>query len=301
MNGKIQLALWISHPALELALAGIMFWRRINRAFPVFFSYLIAEVLMFGFLFPAHQYGSYAVYFYGYWITASVSLVLGFLVIHEVFLEVFRPYHTLKDLGNVLFKWAALVMIFVAVVVAAASPPESSPLVAAVVTVQRCVRLIQCGLILFLLVFSQYLGVSWKQHSFGVVLGFGGYASIELAGNALHSGGQISTPFNGFMNALAYSLAILTWVGYAIFKAPDTRAAAAAFASQRWEQSLTDLHSPVGGNSLIPMFEGMVEQAFSRSVSVEIEAPGPKTPARKGPTSSKEEPVYSQPRMRSQG
>jgi len=300
VNPKLQVALWISHPILELCLAGLMFWRKMHRTFPAFFSYLVSEVAIFCVLFPANRSGNYDLYFYAYWIGAAISLSLGFLVIHEVFLDVFRPYHTLKDLGNVLFKWAALVMVFVAVVVAAASPPDASPLVAAVVTVQRCVRLIQCGLILFLLVFSQYLGVSWKQHSFGIVLGFGGYASIELGGNALHSGGLVSTPFNGLMNALAYSCAILTWVGYVVLKAPETRAAAAVVASQRWEQSLTDLHHPVGGDSLIPMFEGMVEQAFSRSVKVELEPPSPKAPARKGPASSKLEPALVQ-RVRSQG
>ena len=44
------------------------------------------------------------------------------MIIYEIFLDVFRPYHTLKDLGSVLFKWAALVMSLVAFVVAASSP-----------------------------------------------------------------------------------------------------------------------------------------------------------------------------------
>jgi len=52
-------------------------------------------------------------------------VVLGFKVIHEVFLDVFRPYHTLRDLGSVLFKWAGLVMLMVACVVAASTPSGS--------------------------------------------------------------------------------------------------------------------------------------------------------------------------------
>jgi len=35
--------------------------------------------------------------------------------------------------------------------------------------------------------------------------------------------------------------------------------------TQRWEQSLADLQPPLPTDSLIPMFEGMVERAFSRS------------------------------------
>src|SRR5579863_4155149 len=186
-----------------------MLWRKLHRTFPVFFSYIIFQLFSFGVLFPIHQYGNYDLYFYSFWIGAVISLAIGFYVIHEIFLDVFRPYHTLRDLGTVLFKWATLVMFLVALVVAAASPAGQSPIVQAVVTVQRCVRVIQCGLILFLLVFSKYLGVSWRQQSFGIALGFGGFASIELAGNALYSGEQIGSATWALLNASSFTWAVL--------------------------------------------------------------------------------------------
>ena len=265
MNAKVQVVLWLSHPALELLLAAAMLWRKLHRTFPVFFSYIIFQLFSFGVLFPIHQYGNYDLYFYSFWIGAVISLAIGFYVIHEIFLDVFRPYHTLRDLGTVLFKWATLVMFLVALVVAAASPAGQSPIVQAVVTVQRCVRVIQCGLILFLLVFSKYLGVSWRQQSFGIALGFGGFASIELAANALNSGGQINNSTVGFFDTAAYCCAILVWLGYAALKASSREAATNLVMSQRWEQSLGDLQRPAAADSLIPMFEGMVDRAFSRT------------------------------------
>jgi hypothetical protein len=120
-------------------------------------------------------------------------------------------------------------------------------------------------LILFLLVFSRYLGVSWRQQSFGIALGFGGFASIELAGNALYSGGQINNATVGFLSPAAYCCAIVTWLGYAVFKAASRESATNLLMSQRWEQSLGDLQRPATGDSLIPMFEGMVDRAFSRT------------------------------------
>src|SRR6201999_4304139 len=108
----------------------------------------------------------YPQFFYSYWICAAVSLGIGFRIIHEIFLDVFRPYHTLKDLGSVLFRWGGLVMLLVAIVVAASTPAsDQGPMLQSVLTIQRCVRVIQVGLVLFLLVFSRYLGVSWKQQS----------------------------------------------------------------------------------------------------------------------------------------
>lgn len=265
MNAKVQLVLWIAQPFLELPLAGVMIWRQLHRKFPIFFAYVVFHLVSFAILFPVHQYGGYDLYFCSYWISAMVTLALGFAVIHEVFLDVFRPYHTLKDLGTVLFKWAALVMIFVAIVVAAASPAGESPLVQAVATVQRCVKVIQCGLVLFLLFFSKYLGVSWRQHSFGIVLGFGTYASVQLVGNALYSGEQVSSPTLGMLFTSAYLCAVLAWLGYALQKAPARDATLGLLASQRWEQSLGDLQRPTAADSLIPMFEGMVDRAFSRT------------------------------------
>lgn len=269
MHPKLQLALWMAHPVLELSLAAAMLIRGLHRKFPIFFSYVVLQIASFAILFPMQRHREFVLYyFYGYWISAMISLVLGFKVIHEVFLDVFRPYHTLRDLGTVLFKWAALVMIFVALVVAVASPMGKSPLIQAVTTVQRCVRTIQCGLILFLLFFSRYLGVSWRQYSFGIALGFGGFATIELAGNALYFGGQIKTPLVSLLNVLIYACTVLVWFAYAFVKVPAKQEQTGLLTSQRWEESLSALRHPAPEDSLIPMFEGMVDRALSHASSM---------------------------------
>ena len=266
MNANIQLALWIVHPVLELFLIGAMLWRKLHRTFPIFFAYVVFQVLNFLVLFPIYKFGSTTAYFYAYWISMAISLAIGFKVIHEIFLDVFRPYHTLKDLGTVLFKWAALVMLLVAVVVTASSQgAPDSPLVQAVIIGQRCVRVMQCGLILFLLVFSRYLGVSWRQHSFGIALGLGGFATVDLVGMALFSGGQIRPHTVSLINTTAYSFAIFTWIGYAWLTTTVRTASANMRMSQRWEQGLGDLRNPTGEDSLIPMFERMVDRAFSHN------------------------------------
>jgi hypothetical protein len=266
MNEHVQLVLWILHPVLQSIVAGIMLRRRLHRVFRIFFAYLIFQIASFFVLFPIFKWGGYIAYFYTFWTYSALTLVLGFMVIHEIFLDVFRPYHTLKDLGSVLFRWAALVMLLVACVVAASSPAsEQGPLVQAIVTVQRCVRVVQCGLILFLLVFSKYLGVSWRHHSFGISLGFGGFAGAELAMLALNTSGHASQITVNFVDLLSYNLAIATWAVYAFLKSPARENTSTLLMSQRWEQSLTDLQHPAPADSLIPMFEGMVDRAFSRN------------------------------------
>jgi len=221
MHANIQQALWMTHPVLELSLAGVLFWRRLHRTFPVFFAYIVLQVVNFVVLFPIYRYDKGKTYFLAYWISAAISLAIGFKVIHEIFLDVLRPYPNLKDLGTLLFKWAALVMLLVAMVVTAASQKGiDSPLGQAVTIVQRCVRVIQCGLILFLVSFSHHLGVSRRQFSFGLALGFGSYATVELVVLALFSGGQVHVPWLtlSVINTAAYSLSVITWIGYASLK-----------------------------------------------------------------------------------
>jgi hypothetical protein len=258
--------LWFGHPALQAAVALVMCRRKLYRAFPVFFSYVLAQILIFATTYPIYRLGNYAAFFYSYWIGSAVSVVLGFKVIHEIFLDVFRPYHTLKDLGTMLFRWAGLVMLLVALVVAVSSPSgQESPLVQGTLISQRCVRVIQCGLVLFLLVFSRYLGVSWRQHSFGIALGFGSFAASELALVALFAGGILVNTTVNLANMAVYNIAIVVWLCYFVGKSPAREISANLLRPQRWEQSLMDIQHPVAPDSLIPMFEGMVDRALSRT------------------------------------
>jgi hypothetical protein len=268
MNWHSQIVyqcLWCAHPLLQLAVAVALWQRKLYLQFRVFFIYILAQIAIFAVTFPLWRAGNYEWFFWSYWLGAVVSAILGFRVIHEVFLDVFRPYHTLKDLGTMLFRWAGVVMLMVSVVVALSNSSDHSRLAHAVLTLQRSVRLVQTGLVLFLLLFSRNLGVSRRQQSFGIALGFGLFASVELVILALASGGFLHQSSLGVVNMATYNLAILTWLGYSLASKVAQKTAANRLQTQRWEQGLADLEQPAASNSLIPMFEGMVERAFSRS------------------------------------
>jgi hypothetical protein len=267
-NQTVVLYLWCAQPILQSAVALVLWRRKLHKQFPAFFVYLLAQVVNFAVIFPLH-FGDYRFYFASFWLGEAVNAVLGFKVIHEIFLDVFRPYHTLKDLGTLLFKWAGVVMLLVSVVVAFSNSHDLSPMVHAVSTLQRSVLIVQLGLILFMLLFSRFLGVSRKQISFGISLGFGLFAGVELLLMALFSGGLIKQALLNPINMLTYNLAIVVWLGYSFSRKAVREAAVNHLQTQRWEQGLADLQHPVASDSLIPMFEGMVERAFSRSSSME--------------------------------
>jgi hypothetical protein len=269
MSEKIRIlyyALWIAHPVFQACIAVVMLRRGLYRRFKFFFAYIVTQALIFSLIFPSYLRHNYWAYFYLYWFSNAVSAVLGFQVIHEVFLDVFRPFHTLRDMGTVLFRWASLVMLMAAGVVAVSSESkEIVPWMQAIITSQRCVRIVQVGIVLLLLIFARYLGVSRKQQSFGIALGFGSFALVELALLASWVGGHLGSLAMSLVNMTAYNASLVIWFGYVLVKSPAREGFSVLLQPQRWEQSLTDIQHPLPEESLIPMFEGMVDRALSRT------------------------------------
>ena len=269
MSDKVRYlyyGLWIMHPLLQMGIAAFMLRRGLLKQFRFFFAYILTQIVGFAILFPAFVWRSYDALFYLYWASNAVSVTCGFLVIHEVFVDMFKFFHTLRDLGSVLFKWAGLVMLLVAAVVSvSANSPHMSPWIQAIITSQRCVRIIQVGMVMFLLFFAQYVGVSRKQHSFGIALGFGTFAVIELILICSWVGNHLGDPWMSIINMTAYNVSLTVWISYVAVKRPTRDVSRSLLQPQRWEQSLTDIHHPLPADSLIPMFEGMVDRALSRT------------------------------------
>lgn len=269
-----SMCLWWAQPILQSVVAAVLWRRKLHRQFPVFFSFLLAQLVIFAGTYPLyrannHNYKWYFWYFWVFWSGEAVNAVLGFKIIHEIFLDVFRPYHALKDLGTPVFKWAGVVMLLVSVVVAASNSFSQDPIVHAVTTLERSVCMVQFGLILFLILFSRFLGVSRRQVSFGIALGFGVSAGTKLMLLAMMSGGLVHQGNYNLINMLSYNLSILVWLAYSFLPHVARETAVNYLQTQRWEQGLTELQHTAPDDSLIPMFEGMVERAFSRSSSLE--------------------------------
>src|SRR5258708_26512637 len=100
MNPRTQFffyALWTAHPVLQGTVAWVMYRGKLHQSFPVFFCYVLSQIVIFAIVFPIYLSNNYQVFFYAYAIAGiGISSAIGFKVIYEIFLDVFRPYHTLK-------------------------------------------------------------------------------------------------------------------------------------------------------------------------------------------------------------
>jgi hypothetical protein len=259
---NMLLALWVIQPPIQAVVAVVMYRRKLHKEFPAFFAYTVAQLALFCIQFPVYKWG-HEDYFNIYWATTALNLILAFRIIHEIFLDIFKPYHALKDLGSALFKWAALIMVLLSIVLVSLSPSWGDPFGDSIMVVQRCVRVVQCGLVIFLLAFCGSLGVNWRRMSFGIALGFGFFSGIELLTSALYSGHRIHAPLAGLLSSEGYQGGILIWLFYSLANRPSQMVP--VLVPQRWDEALMEIQPQSDSDSLIPMFEHMVDQALSKS------------------------------------
>ena len=109
-----------------------------------------------------------------------------------------------------------IVLVFAATIIASYANPASFWLISATRILGRSVSVVQCGLILFLFIFAARFHLNWKPSVFGITLGFGIVASIDLAHWGLLADwlfGQKSYLLD-FLNMATYQVCVLIWFYY---------------------------------------------------------------------------------------
>ncbi len=236
--------LWIAPALLMALLALVMTRKRMYRELPAFFAYAIFSAARTPILFfVLHRHPD--IYFSCNSIAEGVSAALGFASIYEVFRLLFLDHQATRRLGTLLFRWTAAAFVLLAVV-AAAGPPQAelSRLALGVVTLTEGVRLVQCGLVLFLLVFSYFSGLAWRSHQFGIAVGFGLFAGVQLATAAMLAHvGLVTHNTRVWVSMASYNCAVLVWVTYLLApqKAEVAVSAPVATEVKGWNQALLQL------------------------------------------------------------
>jgi hypothetical protein len=87
--------------------------------------------------------------------------------------------------------------------------------VSAVLAFDRSVRVMQCGLCFLLLILCRFLRNCRRQHVFGIALGFGIFASIELVlVSIVMYFGDSSVAIISLVKSAAYNAVTLLWIVY---------------------------------------------------------------------------------------
>lgn len=238
-------AVWLTGAVLHLTILTIMVRRKLVRELPVFSAYVILSLATSIALFVITETRDYATYFYAFWPKEAILNVLMFGVVYEVNQHVFKNYTALRRLGTMLFWCVGLVLLLVAMLIAISSPGNgANQMVTGIATLERSVRVIQVGLLLFVVVFAAYFKVSWRHCIFGLALGFGVYAALQLIAVSLRAHlGESANDIWAKGTVLAYAAGAIVWTKYlsvtesAVVELRGPQKAEL----EKWNQALTQL------------------------------------------------------------
>jgi hypothetical protein len=206
---------WLAGPVLQITLLIFMVRRNVHKAFPRFFSYILFQTLKSGCLFVTYRYFPEN-YFDAYWTGNAVSVIFAVVVMDEILRNLFKEYGGIQILGTTIFRWSCGLLILIAIIGAfSGSETGGDRIVAAVFAFDRSLRLMQVGLFLLLMLLCRVLKDCWRRPVFGIALGFGVFASVELIlVSFVMWYGDVHGAMISLLKSTAYNAVTLVWIGY---------------------------------------------------------------------------------------
>ena len=211
----LMYASWAAGPILQITLILFMFQRKLHGVFPRFFSYIIFQIVKSGILFVLYRYAQEN-YFDAYWAGNAISVLLGVVVMDEILQHLLKKYGGIQKLASVIFRWACGLLILLSIVNAFSIHPDTADrVVSAVLAFDRSERVMQCGLCILLMILCRFLRNCWRQHVFGIALGFGVFACIEmvLVSVVLYFGDGPAAIVS-LIKSSAYNAVTVLWIVY---------------------------------------------------------------------------------------
>ncbi len=216
----VTLFLWISPHALLGILVVVLCKRRLYREFPCFFAYVLYEIAEFILLFALRSVPvAGKQYAYAFYATLMLSVAVRFGVIDEVSKDLFHESQFLKVAARRSLQAVTGLLLVIGVLLAVYAPGDTSlRWIAGVSVVNRGAAVVQCGLLLSLLLFSRFLGLSWRRPAFGITLGLGVLTSVDLAIYALRAefSNGVWIPYLNLVRTGTYLICVLIWIGYSL-------------------------------------------------------------------------------------
>lgn len=277
---KMSYVSWVLGPVLQAVVLGFMIRRKVHTVYPRFFSYIVFQILKSGVLFLIYR-DRPENYFDAYWTGNAISVLMAVTVLDEILHHLLKQYGGIQSLASLIFRWACGLLILLSIVNAFSSQQTGADrVVSAVLSFDRSVRVMECGLCFLLLVLCRFMRNCWRQHVFGIALGFGIFASIELilVSILMHFGdGPAATV--SLVKSAAYNGVTLLWIFWLKREAESLPEIEAAPRLRGLNVAL--LASPDAGDSFLTMVEQAVDRVLSRSTWPRPSVQGPQIIGRK--------------------
>jgi hypothetical protein len=210
-------------PILQAAVLVAMFRRNLRHSYRYFLAYTVVQVASVPLLGVVMFY-SYTAYYYAYYVNLGLNILVSFAVIWEILKTVFRWDQDRRRWGLVPLFCAALLLVAAIemMLTSQASGAMNQPVTRLMMISDRAVRYAELAIALGVLFFANRLGVSRRSFLYGVIVGFGVFTATNLAiAMRLSHHGSITSPVLSRINSVAYLIATLIWLFYAIYGSMD--------------------------------------------------------------------------------
>jgi hypothetical protein len=209
--GKLGLVTLTTTSFLLVWLAVLLVRRRIQSLFPMFLAYVV-------FTFAAAVaklcvYSDYRAYYFVYWGTEAIAVLLATLALLEVFRWVFALFWL-----SGWFRWLSYGFIVLALSIPVANairnpPAHMDPLSGLIFSAGITINFIQAAIFLLFWLLSRSLEIGFRRYAFGIVLGFGASSCGTLIGwFARYIFGTNFNFFAMYLPPVAYIYALGFWL-----------------------------------------------------------------------------------------
>ena len=185
---SLDLGLWLAGLLGNVALLAALWGRGRMAAFPVFTTWIAANVVRTVALFFVHRFGSKDAYFYAYWTLAIIDVAMQFGVLYEAALRIFRPRGQWAPGVRANFLWiAGLSVAAGAVLTSLGSPPAANLLKAILIRGNFLSSVLMSELFVAMIVLSATMGLPWRTHVARIAQGLGAYSLFGIVTEAMHT------------------------------------------------------------------------------------------------------------------
>jgi hypothetical protein len=218
--------LWVAPHLLQVVLVWLIVRRGLHRQFKWFFSYTVFEIFENAILFPLFHLPAIIpaqIYTRVWFAFLAVSALLRCAVTYEIVRYLSREYSWLKSVGRAVLRWLIVILLFSAIIFAISTHPThmDNSITFIFYLSDRSVFFFQSGLLIGLLAFSRILHLRWRAPVFGITLGLGIYASIELITSTISS--QFGYVYSlDFVTMGTYHVCVLIWLFYFLRREPPS-------------------------------------------------------------------------------
>jgi hypothetical protein len=219
---SLEAVLIIAEPVLLLVVVCLLFRAGGLQRFPALLSYFGLRLASIGFLEAVKVlHFSDQVYFYGFYAAYIIRAVAIFFVIQEVFKHLMEPVPGLRRLGLIAFRWITIISVIISAVAIAIPISQSGfRLHLVVLPLTLGISIMELCLLVFLALAIHSLGRSFRSRIFGIALGFGVQASMDLVTSALTASRPGAFAIATMVAQTAGILTLMIWAAYFLVPEP---------------------------------------------------------------------------------